>query len=102
MVCAVIVHRNFHVSLVRNRIGALHEQVGHECLKSSFAFRKPAMAVVSCHPARTAEGVKASGWLCPVRTEVSDQVGQSHTPLEVPHTQIDCMVGVRKSETVLV
>ena len=34
-------------------MGSLHESFGHECLNSSFAFRKPAMAVVSSHPART-------------------------------------------------
>ena len=33
--------------------GALHEYNGHECLKSSLAFRKPAVAVVSRCPART-------------------------------------------------
>ena len=33
--------------------GSLHESLGHECLKSSLAFRKPAMTVVSRCPART-------------------------------------------------
>ena len=33
--------------------GLLHESYVHECLKSSLAFRKPAVAVVSRRPART-------------------------------------------------
>ena len=33
--------------------GSLREYMAHECLKSSLAFHKPAMAVVSRHPART-------------------------------------------------
>ena len=33
--------------------GLLHESYVHECLKSSLAFRKPAVAVVSRCPART-------------------------------------------------
>ena len=37
----------------RATYGLLHESYAHERLKSSFAFRKPAMAVVSRHPART-------------------------------------------------
>ena len=32
-------------------IGVLHESSGHECLKSSLAFRKPATAVASRRPA---------------------------------------------------
>ena len=38
---------------LRTAVGSLCESYAHECLKSSFAFRKPAMAVVSRHPART-------------------------------------------------
>ena len=34
-------------------VGVLHESYAHECLKSSLAFRKPAVAVVSRCPART-------------------------------------------------
>ena len=33
--------------------GVLHESLGHECLKSSLAFRKPATYADSRHPART-------------------------------------------------
>ena len=32
--------------------GSLHEYIGHECLKSSLAFRKPAVAAASRRPAR--------------------------------------------------
>ena len=32
--------------------GVLHESYAHECLKSSLAFRKPAVAVASRRPAR--------------------------------------------------
>ena len=36
----------------RRPYGALHESLGHECLKSPLAFRKPATAVASRRPAR--------------------------------------------------
>ena len=39
------------------RAGSLHEYIGHECLISSLAFRKPATAVASRRPAR-ADGPK--------------------------------------------
>ena len=34
------------------RTGVFHESLGHECLKSSLAFRKPATAVASRRPGR--------------------------------------------------
>ena len=37
----------------RTVTGVLHESLGHECLKSSLAFRKPATYADSRHPART-------------------------------------------------
>ena len=41
----------------KSRTGLLHESYVHECLKSSLAFRKPAVAVASRRPAR-ADGPK--------------------------------------------
>ena len=43
-----------------NRNGSLHEYMGHDCAKSSLAFRKPAVAAASRRPAR-ADGPKGRG-----------------------------------------
>ena len=62
---SIILHSSYGVSRRRirrphaNRLrnGSLHESFIHECLKSSLAFRKPAVAAASRRPAR-ADGPK--------------------------------------------
>ena len=61
--CIRVSHRSPHVYVYTGSAAVLsglvagccimHESFGHECFNSSFAFCKPAMAVVSHHPART-------------------------------------------------